>query len=311
MDPSFYGPRRIVPIGTKIVVSTPRGASDDAPSAGAVGVVVAAPLDPFHAYRVRLVDGRECSLRRTEFAVLRELQADGLHPPGDAPPNVSMDTQVIFRCVIGSRAYGLNHAASDVDVRGIYLPTAEAQWSLFGVPEQIECDETQTCYWELRKFLVLALKANPNVLECLYTPQVEHADPLARELLEHRHLFLSKLIYQTYNGYVVSQFKKLGQDLRNQGRIRWKHAMHLIRLLLSGVTALRDGVIPVRVEDHRDALLAIRDGQTAWDEVEAWRLRLHAEFDAAYAVTTLPDRPDYAWADAFLVRARRWRAEHG
>ena len=33
------------------------------------------------------------------------------------------------------------------------------------------------------KQLVLALKANPNVLECLYTPQVEKATPLAEELL--------------------------------------------------------------------------------------------------------------------------------
>jgi hypothetical protein len=34
-------------------------------------------------------------------------------------------------------------------------------------------------------------------------------------------------------------------------------------------------------------------------------LRLHEEFDAAFAATKLPDRPDYALANAFLLKARR------
>src|SRR5487761_1207931 len=55
--------------------------------------------------------------------------------------------------------------------------------SLFSVPEQLENEETQEAYWELQKFLVMALKANPNVLECLYSPLVETATPLAKELL--------------------------------------------------------------------------------------------------------------------------------
>ena len=213
--------------------------------------------------------------------------------------------RVIYRCVIGSRAYGLEGEDSDTDRRGIYLPPAELHWSLCGVPDRLENDETQEAYWEIQKFLVLALKANPNVLECLYTPIVEHATPLARRLLEMRSIFLSRLVYQTYNGYVLSQFKKLQADLRNTGQVKWKHVMHLIRLLLSGIGVLRDGVVPVRFEEHRDDLLAIRSGQMPWEAVEAWRGRLHREFDAAAAITRLPERPDYAKADAFLIEARR------
>ena len=33
-------------------------------------------------------------------------------------------------------------------------------------------------------FLNLALKANPNVLECLYSPLIEHVTPLGREPLQ-------------------------------------------------------------------------------------------------------------------------------
>ncbi|HEY7087127.1 MAG TPA: nucleotidyltransferase domain-containing protein, partial [Tepidisphaeraceae bacterium] len=168
---------------------------------------------------------------------------------------------VIYRCVIGSRAYGLDSDQSDTDRRGIYLPPARMQWSLWGVPEQLENQETEETYWEIQKFITLALKANPNVLECLYTPLIEHATDLARELLGMRSSFLSKMVYQTYNGYVMSQFKKLQAEIRNRGAIKWKHVMHLIRLLLSGITVLRDAFVPVRVDERRDKLLAIKQGE--------------------------------------------------
>ena len=138
------------------------------------------------------------------------------------------------------------------------------------------------------------MKANPNVLECLYTPIVEHATELAREMLDMRASFLSRTVYQTYNGYVLSQFKKLQADLRNKGAVKWKHVMHLIRLLLAGITVLEEGYVPVHVGPHRDKLLAIKRGEMPFEEVEAWRLRLHRQFDAAAENTKLPERPDYA-----------------
>ena len=167
------------------------------------------------------------------------------------------------------------------------------------MPDQLENDDTQEAYWEVQKFLVLALKANPNVLECLYTPMVEKATPLAEKLLAMRGCFLSRLVYQTYNGYVLSQFKKMQADLRNQGQVKWKHVMHLIRLLLSGISIMREGFVPVRVEEHREQLLAIRQGEVPWEEVEKWRKHLHAEFNAAAEATSLPERPDYEQANAF------------
>ena len=185
------------------------------------------------------------------------------------------------------------------------MPPARLHWSLYGVPEQLENPRTEEVYWEIQKFLTLGSKANPNVLECLYTPIVEHATPLAREMLGMRQGFLSKLVYQTYNGYVMSQFKKLQADLRNHGQVKWKHVMHLLRLLLAGITVLEEGYVPVNVGENREKLLAIRNGEMGWEDVDRWRLRLHDEFDAAFAATGLPERPDYGRVDAFLIRARR------
>jgi hypothetical protein len=63
------------------------------------------------------------------------------------------------------------------------------------------------------------------------------------------------------------------------------------------------------VGEHRARLLAVRRGEVPWAEVNAWRLSLHKEFDAAYAGTGLPERPDYERVNAFLIRARRASAE--
>ena len=272
---------------------------------GAVGVVVKAPTDGQHAYRVRFADGVETSLGREEVAMLAHFKEGELSGIPDGVAVGSLFDRVIYRCVIGSRAYGLETEDSDTDRRGIFLPAADRHWSLYGVPEQIENDSTQEAYWELQKFLVLALKANPNVLECLYTPLVETATPLASELLGMRTLFLSKLVYQTFNGYVLSQFKKMQADIRNHGSVKWKHVMHLMRLLLSGITALRERYVALDVGEHREQLRAIKRGEVSWDEIDRWRIRLHQEFDAAYLQTALPERPDYRAVNAFLIRARR------
>ncbi len=304
-------PKLIYPVGTQVVSQKPvQGSSGRIvhPS-GAVGVVVRSPMDRQHSYRVRFSDGFESPLHHDQLVLLADYKEGDINDSNQVLTKHGLFDRVIFRCVIGSRAYGLDDENSDIDRRGIYLPPADLHWSLYGVPEQLENDATQEVYWELQKFVVLALKANPNVLECLYTPVVETATPLARELLDMKEIFLSKLVFQTYSGYVASQFKKMQTDIRNKGQVKWKHVMHLIRLLLSGINVLTEEVVTVAVGEHRDRLLAIKSGETKWDEVEAWRLGLHKRFNAAFEQTSLPERPDYGRANHFLVKARRLALE--
>jgi predicted nucleotidyltransferase len=306
-DRVHYHPNLIYSVGTQVValvdvlgqngrVLHPRGS---------VGVVIRSPLDLDHPYRVRFPDGVEESLSSNQLTMLARYKEAEIGDAGITAIRSNLYERVIYRCVIGSQAYGLAGEDSDTDRRGIYLPPADLHWSLYGVPDQLENDATQEAYWEIQKFLVLALKANPNVLECLYTPMVEKATPLAERLLAMRAVFLSRLVYQTYNGYVLSQFKKMQADLRNQGQVKWKHVMHLIRLLLSGIQIMRDGVVPVQVEEHRDKLLAIRRNEMPWEEVENWRKSLHQEFNAVSERTHLPERPDYEQANILLIDARR------
>jgi uncharacterized protein len=306
-------PDLIFSLGTQVVtlVDIPGAGGLVMHPRGTVGVVVKAPTDHAHSYRVRFADAVEVPLKRTEVTMLAQFKEAGLGDSGILAARTDLYERVIYRCVIGSQAYGLADAESDVDRRGIYLPSADSHWSLYGVPEQLENEATQEAYWELQKFLVLALKANPNILECLYTPLVEKATPLAEELLGIRSIFLSRVVYQTFNGYVLSQFKKMQADLRNQGQVKWKHVMHLIRLLLSGISVLKHGFVSVRVEAQRDQLLAIKRGEMPWAETEKWRLALHTAFDRALAATKLPDRPDYEKANTFLLKARQAATAEG
>jgi uncharacterized protein len=308
MHKKSINPNLIIPVGTQVVIRIEvRDATtgDIICPKGAVGEVVQIPADGMHTYRVKFPNNFEASFNRHELAIRKHYQQGDIGEPNSVLKEFDLYECIIYQCVVGSRAYGLDHTESDTDRRGIYLPPADMHWSLYGLPEQLEDKDAEECYWEIQKFITLALKANPNVLECLYTPLIEKTTYLADELLSIRTIFLSKLIYQTYNGYVMSQFKKLEQDLRNRGGIRWKHAMHLVRLLLSGITILKEGFVPVNVNQYRDQLLAIRNGNMRWEEIDAWRLNLHKEFNEAFTQTHLPERPNYEKANEFLIKARR------
>ncbi len=297
----------IYPVGTQVVVQKDIYHPNQriAHPAGAVGIVARAPVDRSHAYRVKFNDGFEGAVHHDQLVRLSDFQRELIQADELSSIAIDLNERVIYRCIIGSRAFGLEDEHSDTDRRGIFLPPAEQHWSLFGVPEQLENEETQEVYWELQKFILLALKANPNVLECLYSPHVEVATPLAQELLEMREAFLSKLVFQTYSGYVASQFKKMQTDIRNQGRVKWKHVMHLMRLLNSGIDVLQTGQLTVDVGEKREQLLAIKRGEVSFSDADAWRKQLQVEFEAAFQKTKLPARPDYHRVNAFLIHARR------
>ncbi len=225
---------------------------------------------------------------------------------GDSP-HPDLWPYAIYRAVVGSRAQGLATDDSDTDLRGAYLPPASLHWSLAGVPEQLEDDAAQTTLWELEKFLSLAVKANPNVLECLWSPLVEHTAPPGDELRERRGIFLSRVAHQTFGGYATAQFRKLNNAIARGEPAKPKHVMHLLRLLLTGVDLLRTGDLSVRVADeHRARLLAIKRGDFDLSEADAWRRSLHEQLDAALSTSPLPDQPDIAAANDFLLRARRF-----
>ncbi|MFH5806371.1 DNA polymerase beta superfamily protein [Alienimonas sp. DA493] len=215
----------------------------------------------------------------------------------------------ILRVVIGSRAYGLEEAGSDTDRRGVYLPAAADHWSLDGVPDVLRDDDREEMAWELGRFLRLALKGNPTVLEVLFTPRVTDATPLGRELLALRTAFLSKRLHATCGGYADQQFAKLQRRAQAGKSINWKHAAHCLRLLATGAKALAGDGFPVHVGPHRDLLLSVRRGERSLEEVDAVAAEWRSGLDLALRNSPLPNEPDVAAVDAFLIHARRRAAD--
>ncbi|WP_274556622.1 DNA polymerase beta superfamily protein [Streptomyces spiramyceticus] len=211
----------------------------------------------------------------------------------------------VYSCVMGSRAFGLATNGSDTDRRGIFLAPTALYWRFEKPPTHVDGPDDEQFSWELERFCELALRANPNVLECLHSPLVEHIDDTGRELLALREAFLSRQVHQTFSGYATSQRRKLEADVRQYGAPRWKHAMHLLRLLGSCRDLLRTGELVTDVGEDREPLLAVKRGEVEWPEVERRMDRLAAEADAAAAQSPLPPEPDRARVEDFLTRTRR------
>lgn len=290
--------------GTRVVLRVAVPGARDVRPEGTVAEIVGSPGEGSLDWRVRFLDGHEATVARAEFELLAEVKAEA---PGHAPAQHTTEAlrgRIIYRVVIGSRAYGLETEASDTDWRGIYQAPTDLVLSLHDAPPQLEDHVAQECYWELKKFLILALKANPNVLEVLYSPLVEIEKPAATALRDIRDAFLSKLVYQTFGGYVLSQFKKMLRSLEEGREPKWKHAMHLIRLLESGIGILETGTLDLETK-HRAELLEIKAGAWPWSRVEARKDALQARFEEAYKKTSLPAHPDYDTVDRYLLRARR------
>ncbi|GGV52840.1 nucleotidyltransferase domain-containing protein [Streptomyces spectabilis] len=222
----------------------------------------------------------------------------------DNPQDLVRD-HTIYACVMGSRAFGLATDDSDTDRRGVFLAPTPLYWRFEKPPTHVEGPAAEQFGWELERFCALALRANPNVLECLHSPLVEHVTDTGRELLALRGAFLSRQAHETFARYALGQRKKLDADVRSHGAPRWKHAMHLLRLLGSCRDLLLTGELTLDVGSAREPLLAVKRGEVPWPEVESRMARLAAECDAAAARTRLPPEPDRRRVEDFLYRARR------
>lgn len=114
---------------------------------------------------------------------------------------------IIFECISGSRAYGLATPNSDTDIRGIFILPKEQFYSLDYVG-QINNETNDIAYYELRKFIELCAKNNPNILEMLNIPEecILYKHPLFDEIKKEH--FLSKLCKNTFANYAFTQIKK-------------------------------------------------------------------------------------------------------
>jgi len=114
---------------------------------------------------------------------------------------------LVFEAITGSKAYGLDTAQSDTDVRGVFVLPKEMYYSLDYIA-QVANETNDIVYYELKKFMELLAKNNPNILEMLGVPKqfVLQRHPIMDRLKEN--IFLSKLCEKTFANYAYTQIKK-------------------------------------------------------------------------------------------------------
>ncbi|NKQ25524.1 nucleotidyltransferase domain-containing protein [Streptomyces galbus] len=219
-------------------------------------------------------------------------------------------TNVLLSGIVGSTAYGLARAGSDVDRLGLFAAPTEDLHGLHRPAESHVSTAPDRTLHEAAKWCRLALGGNPTVMELVWLPDelYEVRTPLGDELIGIRASFLSAgRVRDAYLGYATQQFRKLVSRSAGplppgtRGRTA-KHARHLRRLCVQGFELYRTGQLTIRVDDP-DA--SHRSGEQAAAAPGAAEPLLR-RFETAFAETrsALPDHPDEAPAEAWLRRVR-------
>ena len=218
--------------------------------------------------------------------------------------------EVLLGGIVGSTAYGLAGPASDVDRLGMFaLPTLDLL--RLDTPQESHVSKNpDATFHEAGKAVRLFLSGNPTAMELLWLPDdlYETRTPLGDEAIALRSAFLSaQRTKAAYMGYATQQFRKLqlrdeGSSRAEPGRIA-KHARHLMRLVEQGFELYTTGRMQIRLTDP-ERYLAFGERVEA-DPRAAAPFMAAAEERFASARTVLPSEPDYAAAEAWLIKIRK------
>ncbi len=213
---------------------------------------------------------------------------------------------IILQGVTGSKAYGIDTPQSDTDMVGVYVTPTELLLGLFSVKDTYTQLDPDITTHEVGKFVALASKCNPTILELLFLDAYTVCTPEGRQLISARSAFLSDKVVDSYGGYAMAQLKKLeardgtfGSDLVKRTA---KHGRHCFRLLQQGHQLRTTGSMDVKVS-NRDEVFAA--GELAASNVSGFR-RMMVEgfqrFDQAASV--LPAEPDMDRINDLLLDIR-------
>ena len=124
--------------------------------------------------------------------------------------NEHLGKNIIMLTLGGSHAYGTNIEGSDVDIRGCALNTKDEILTNKNF-EQFVNEATDTTIYSFNKLISLLTNVNPNTIELLGN-KPEHylyLSSIGKELIDNRHLFLSKKCIHSFGGYANQQLRRL------------------------------------------------------------------------------------------------------
>jgi predicted nucleotidyltransferase len=204
----------------------------------------------------------------------------------------------------------------DRDVMGVCVPPEDHFLGLQGF-EQLDTwvDEYDIVIYNIRKFIKLLLKNNPNVLGTLWLEPNHYIiqTELGKLLVENREIFSSKQCYKSFCGYAHSQLRRMThfkfegymgekrKALVQKYGYDTKNASHLIRLLRMGMEFLATGELNVMRHDSQQ-LVAIKQGEYKLEQVQKIAEDLFPKMEEAYIRSSLPNQPDVNAAEKLLIQ---------
>lgn len=220
---------------------------------------------------------------------------------------------IIYKIRVGSTLYGTTTPSSDEDLAAIFIPDKDYVLGIQRCDQVILSEKRSKTIrnkpgdidytnYSLIKFIALAISNNPNIIEFLYAPencQLFITD-YSKDLLQNRHLFLSKKAYHTFKGYAYAQRLKLQVKKENMtGRTELtekfgydtKFASHLIRLLLECHQILVEQTIEFPLAQN-NLVKDIKLGKYSLEEILYKADELERLIDLAYTKSDLQNRAD-------------------
>lgn len=231
---------------------------------------------------------------------------------------------LIFLARTGSYLYGTNVEDSDTDYVGVtYAPTS--YWlgnDTFEVKDK-DKDQDQIDYtiYDFRKFVSLASKSNPNILEIVWippdSPHCLKMDHIWREsIYANRWKFHTQRTYHAFSKFAESQIRKLTNIQSNKPsraaikeKYGWdtKFAMHTLRLLHEA-TDLMEGRDIVYPRPKQEYYRGIREGRVwgkdEFDRCVEYLQQVSRDFETDYALISneLPNSCNRQFVNDLLVR---------
>lgn len=161
----------------------------------------------------------------------------------------------------GSWAYGTNNENSDIDVRGIVMDPKESVIGLSNFEQHEVHDKERdidAVLYGLKKMVKLLLGNNPNCIEIL-SPQernIVFINDIGKELIDNRHMFLSKKAAFTFGAYAKAQLDRLENAVCHDTLSQSKQEEHMLHSILGMMDHFNDrfksfenGSVVLRVED--------------------------------------------------------------
>ena len=144
--------------------------------------------------------------------------------------NPRLGNRIILLGLSGSYGYGTNREGSDIDFRGVTLNFPS---DLLGLTEfeQFEDRKTDTVIYGFNKLIRLLLNCNPNTIEILGLDEDQYLilSALGKELIDHKHLFLSKRAAASFGHYADAQLRRLQNAIARDTLSQPCREQHILR----------------------------------------------------------------------------------